>query len=268
MGLPGKDKKSLTVIMGFLATLSQQILGCGLFKRVKDTNYVHYNAYFFIFSCSYLLCLIGNSALKRINRLNFVAMKNVLERIKMLKPEALEPNRLREVLQEIDFSQVDYEPFLEGFDTQEYNRITLLDAPLKVFITTWPSQYYLPAHRHNHFWGYITVLKGLLTETTFAFDADQNKLFCHPPKSFKKGELIFEPMNTTHHLQNPSPSKPLITLHFYFPAKYNYDGVLIFDIKNRRIAELNDKARRISWDLGAECYRRVEDSSFDVENLW
>ncbi len=195
-------------------------------------------------------------------------MKKVLEKLKTLKTDQIDPNILKTTLSRFDFSRVDYLGYLEGVDLEKYNRIFLMESPIKVFLNVWPAQHQLTAHQHNNFWGYIAVLKGLLTETSFVFDADDAQLSCHPPKSYRKGEVVFEPLNVIHHLQNPSPSKPLVTAHFYHPPVYNYDGVMIFDIKNKRIAELNEKAPGVSWEHPADNYYRVEEDAFSVVNLW
>lgn len=195
-------------------------------------------------------------------------MQKIIEKLKQLKPEEIEPNILKTTLSAFDFASVDYLPYLKDSSMDAYSRIILVDAPIRVFLNIWPPECLLPTHQHNNFWGYIAVLKGLLTETSFVFDPDDAQLSCHPPKSHRKGEVIFEPLNVIHHLQNPSPSKPCVTAHFYYPPVYDYDGVMIFDIKNRRIAELTAQAPGVSWSHPKEYYRRIENDAFSVVNLW
>ncbi|TVQ08214.1 MAG: hypothetical protein EA361_17100 [Bacteroidetes bacterium] len=195
-------------------------------------------------------------------------MKKILEKIKNLETQEIEPNILKTTLNAFDFANVDYMQYLEGNTFDVYQRVIIMESPIKVFLNIWPPEHQLSAHQHNNFWGYIAVLKGLLTETSFVYDADDAQLSCHPPKSYRKGEVIFEPLNVIHHLQNPSPSKPLVTVHFYYPPVYNYEGVMIFDIKKRRVAELTGKAPGISWDHPADCYASIEEDAFSVVNLW
>ncbi len=195
-------------------------------------------------------------------------MKKVLERLKKLNPEEIDPNTLKAELSKVDFSSVEYMDYLKGEELDSYFRVSLMDFPVRVFLNVWPAQFQLPAHQHKNFWGYIAVLKGLLTETSFVFEEEESKLSCHPPKSFRKGEVVFEPLNVIHHLQNPSPSKPLVTAHFYFPTVTDYNGVKIFDIRNRRITELNEKATSISLDHPEGYYREVKENAFSVVNLW
>jgi predicted metal-dependent enzyme (double-stranded beta helix superfamily) len=195
-------------------------------------------------------------------------MKRVIEKLKKLESKTIEPNILKTTLDSFDFSNVDYMQYLDENNFDKYHRVTLMESPLKVFLTVWPAEYMVSTHQHNNFWGYVAVLKGLLTETFFVFDPDDAQLSCHPPKSYCKGEVVFEPLNVIHHLQNPSPSKPLVTVHFYYPTVYDYNGVMIFDIKNRRLAELNDKAPGVSWNHPRDYYNRIEEDAFSVVNLW
>ncbi|MBW6480051.1 MAG: hypothetical protein K0B37_11525 [Bacteroidales bacterium] len=195
-------------------------------------------------------------------------MKKVLEKLQKLDKEKIEPNILKITLNSIDFAQVDYMSFLEGKSCDEYKRVHLMDSPLRVFLNIWPAQHQLPVHQHNNYWGYIAVLKGLLTETSFVYEDEEKQLSCHPPKNFRKGEVIFEPLNGIHHIQNPSPSKPLVTAHFYYPSIMNYNGVRIFDIKKKRMATLNEKADRVSWGHPKDYYSQIEKKAFTVVNLW
>jgi hypothetical protein len=197
-----------------------------------------------------------------------ITIDRILEKINNLKDKEIEPNILKTTLDGIDFAHVDYYPNIEGVDLEQYGRVYLSDSPLRMFMSIWPPQHQLPTHQHNNFWGYIAVLKGLMTETTFVFDPDDNVLSCHPPKSYRKGEVIFQPLNGIHHLQNPSPSKPLITIHFNYPPEYNYDGINLFSIRFRKRAIMNEKAKSISWDNPDDHYKSIQENAFDVVNLW
>ncbi len=195
-------------------------------------------------------------------------MEAVLEKLRSLETKVIDPNLLQTTLSSIDFSTIDYKQFLNEADFDKYHRVVVMESPIRVFLTVSPPEFQVSTHMHNNFWGYCVVLKGLLTETFFVYDSDTAVLSCHPPKNYRKGEMVFEPMNVIHHIQNPSPSKPLVTAHFYYPTVYDYNGVMIFDIKNRRIAELNERAPGVSWNHPAEYYNRIEENAFSVVNLW
>lgn len=202
------------------------------------------------------------------HELSLIPFEKVLEKVAGLQENQIEPNFLKNTLDSIDFAHVDYYSKIQGLDLDQYGRVYLVAEPLRVFLNIWPPQFQLSTHQHNNFWGYIAVMKGLLTETTFVFNPDDKVLSCHPPRSYRKGEIIFQPLNGIHHLQNPSPSKPLITMHFNYPPRYNYHGVNIFNIRNRRRAVLNEKASGISWNHPADQYLSIEENAFEVVNLW
>jgi hypothetical protein len=195
-------------------------------------------------------------------------MEKLLAKLKKLESGVIEPNIVKRTLNSIDFSELDYLQYVDESKLDQYHRVNIIDSPFKVFLTIWPPQHLLIPHQHINFWGYVAVLKGLLTETAFVYETEESRLLCHPPKNYCKGDVIFEHDNVIHHLQNPSPSKHLVTVHIYYPPKYGYDGVLIFDIMKRKIAELNAKAPNVSWDHPADHYNKLAENAFSVVNLW
>lgn len=195
-------------------------------------------------------------------------MKNLLQTLEQLGNETITPANTNKLLSTIDFSKLDYESYLEGHSMEEYTKIKITDQPLQVFLMIWPPQFLLPIHQHKNFWGYVIPLQGIVGETIYGYAARKRKVFLHPTKTFKPGEIIYEPYNVIHKLQNTSPLEPTITLHIYYPPFYNYKGTLIFDAQNRRLAVLNEKATRLSWELPSDHYERIEEDAYDVEKLW
>ena len=195
-------------------------------------------------------------------------MKQVLQALNQLQGKEIDPANAMKVIADIHYKDVDYEKYLEGHDSMAYNRIKINDSPMQVFLMTWPPQFLLPIHQHKNFWGYVIPLKGIIAETVYGYAARKKKIYLHPTKTYKPGEIIYEPYNVIHKLQNTSPLEPTISLHIYYPPFYNYDGTLIFDAQNRRLAVLNEKAPALSWDLPADNYHEVTEDAYDVEKLW
>ncbi len=195
-------------------------------------------------------------------------MKELLQLLSNLEGKKIEPTLVQEVLQQIDFKKIDYKQYLQGHDLSKYNKILVSESPLQVFIMSWPPQFLLPIHQHNNFWGYVIPLQGVVAETLYGFAPRKRKIYLHPTKTFKPGEIIYEPFNAIHKLQNTSPLEGTISLHIYYPAKYDYKGTMIFDAQNRRLAVLNEKAPGLSWDLPIDNYEIIEESAYDVEKLW
>ncbi len=195
-------------------------------------------------------------------------MKHLLEAIKKLEGQNIEPNLIRKALSDVSFTNISYKEYLDGHDMKTYNRIKVCDEPLQVFLMTWPPQFLLPIHQHKNFWGFVIPLEGIVAETIYGYAARKKKIFLHPTKTYKPGELIYEPYNVIHKLQNTSPIDTCISLHIYHPPFYNYKGTMIFDAQNRKLAVLNEKASMISWDLPADHYDSIVDDAYDVEKLW
>ncbi len=195
-------------------------------------------------------------------------MKQVLQALNELRGKDIDPTNTMKVMSEIDLKNLDYEPYLEGYDLNVYNRIKINDSPMQVFLMTWPPQFLLPIHQHKNFWGYVIPLKGIVAETVYGYAARKKKVYLHPTKTHKPGEIIYEPYNVIHKLQNTSPLESTLSLHVYYPPYYNYDGTLIFDAQNRRLAILNEKAPALSWDLPIDNYHEIHEEAYDVEKLW
>ncbi len=195
-------------------------------------------------------------------------MKNLLHILKQIESKEIEPGLVRKGLAEVDLKGLSYHDYLKGYDQADYNRIKLCEKPFQVFIMTWPPQFLLPIHQHKNFWGYVIPLEGIVAETIYGYAPRKKKVFLHPTKTYKQGEIIYQPYNLIHKLQNTSPIESSISLHIYYPPTYNYKGTMIFDAQNRRMAVLNEKATKLSWDLPADNYDSVMEEAYDVEKLW
>ncbi len=195
-------------------------------------------------------------------------MNNLLDVLKKLDTKKPDPQDIKNALASVELTKLSYEEYIKGHDLGKYNRIKLMEEPFQVFIMTWPPQFLLPIHQHKNFWGYVVPLQGIVAETLYGYASRKKKVFLHPTKTFKPGEIIYEPYNVIHKLQNTSPLDPTISLHIYYPPTYNYEGTMIFDAQNRRMAVLNEKAEMLSWDLPADHYDSITEDAYDVEKLW
>ncbi len=195
-------------------------------------------------------------------------MEKLIKTLEALKGKKIDPALVRKALSAIDMKEVSYNPYLKGKDLSVYNRIKISDDPLQVFLMTWPPQFLLPIHQHRNFWGYVIPMKGIVAETVYGFAPRKKKIFLHPTKTYKPGELIYEPYNIIHKLQNTSPLEPTISIHIYYPPTFDYKGTMIFDAQNRRLAILNEKARMLGWDLPADHYESITEDAYEVEKLW
>ncbi len=195
-------------------------------------------------------------------------MKQLLSALSKISQTSINSNLVKNVLDKIDFTCLDYKNYLEGYDLKKYNKIIVKEKPLQIFIVTWPAQVSLPIHQHNKYWGYIGVLEGVVSESLYAFDDKKKLLSIHPSRTINKGEIIFEPLNIIHQISNPSPLDVSVSIHFYHPSDYDYDGTLLFDVETKKLAELNKDAPYVSWNHPKKYYKRMEDNAFEVVKLW
>jgi predicted metal-dependent enzyme (double-stranded beta helix superfamily) len=195
-------------------------------------------------------------------------MKKLIEALKALKGKEIDPNLVRQVLESVNLKTLSVEEELKHVKKDAFNRQIVLDDPVQVFLMTWTPQFFYPIHQHNNFWGFVVPVKGFLSETIYGYAPNKRKVFIHPTKTFREGELIYEPMNVIHKLQNTSPIDSMVTLHVYYPPVYNFKGTTIFDAKNRRLAVLNEKAGDLSWDLPKDNFELVEEEAYELEKLW
>jgi cysteine dioxygenase len=195
-------------------------------------------------------------------------MEKLIHALDVLKDKEINPPEALKAITATDRKELEYEKYLDGYDLTVYNRIKIVDSPMQVYLMTWPPQFLLPIHQQKNFWGYVMPLKGILAETVYGYAARKRKVFLHPTKTHKPGEIIYEPYNVIHKLQNTSPLEPTITIHINYPPYYDFNGTMIFDAQNRRLAVLNEKAKSLSWDLPADHYKKVMEDAYDVEKLW
>ena len=195
-------------------------------------------------------------------------MKRIIEALQSLKEKDIEPNSLRNTLLSFDLKDIRIEREYLYLDRDMFHRQMILDKPVQVFLMNWPPQFFYPIHQHNNFWGYVLPMDGVLSETIYGHAPNQRKVYIHPTKNYNKGELIYEPSNVIHKLQNASPIHTLQTLHIYYPPDYNFNGTMIFDAKNRRLAILNEKAESMEWNLPDDHYEMMEENAYDLEKLF
>ncbi len=195
-------------------------------------------------------------------------MNHIISALQSLKGKAIDPNIVRQTLETIDLKNIQIEHIIDHGELDAHKRIMIMEEPFQVYLMVWPPQFFFPIHQHTNFWGFVIPLKGVLSETIYGYAANKRKVFIHPTKSFKQGEIIYEPFNVIHKLQNTSPIEELTTLHIYHPPSYNFKGTTIFDAKNRTLAILNEKAQTLSWDLPADQYDIIDEDAYDLEKLW
>ena len=195
-------------------------------------------------------------------------MNRIIKALKALKDKTIEPNIVRQALESINMKSIRVDNAYENPDSDSYKKYILMEEPFQVYLMNWSPQFFFPIHQHNNFWGFVIPIQGVLSETIYGYAANKKKVFIHPTKSYKPGELVYEPFNIIHKLQNTSPIEPITTIHIYHPPSFNFKGTTIFDAKNRTLAVLNEKAQVLSWDLPEDQYETIQEEAYTLEKLW
>lgn len=193
-------------------------------------------------------------------------MHSVTKLFSALSKEDISYEKLGETSRSIDVNSLNFSRDPEDYEKSEasdyYRDIKMLD-PLEVAVLYWPPEAESAIHFHAGFYGYVLILEGEGENIEFSFKEGRLKhlrtLCC------QKGGIMNEPDGTIHLIRNKSTSNALITLHIYYPALENLDGLTLFDPKTKSMGTLNDKALNASFREPKEHFKYFRENAFEFE---
>lgn len=189
-------------------------------------------------------------------------MNVLLDKIKQTRPEQLSYEWLGEFVHTIDIASLDYKSFLPELPkTGGYSRHILCLEPFECVLLHWQPGAESAVHHHEGFWGYVLCLEGEIENITYKHE--DGELLESKGMRALPGGVIDEPDGVIHKIVNSRKDQPLITLHFYYPALETLDGLKLYDLANRRLAELNEKAATASFDQDEACFRSIKEDAFE-----
>ena len=189
-------------------------------------------------------------------------MQEVLQTIQSLGKDSLDFETLGGVIYGLDFSQVDYEDYLpKDRSKTDYCRKVLNESPLECVLLYWPPGTESAIHFHEGFWGFVAVLEGEAYNVEYTHR--EGKLSEGLTVVVKKGGIIREPDHIIHKIKNASDTKPLVTLHFYYPPITSFQGMKIYDLEQQRIGTLGSQAKSASWQQPSDCFEDIEENAFE-----
>lgn len=191
-------------------------------------------------------------------------MHALIETIRTTTPKGFDFEWLGDFVRSIDPAQLDLKgciPSIEGM-TANYARNILLLDPFEVVVLHWPPGVESAIHHHEGFWGYVLCIEGEVENVEYAYDAERKELREGTALRVRAGGILPEPDGTIHKIVNPSPDKPLVTVHFYAPALDTLDGMVLFDAEKRWMGELNKTATTASFQQDESGFRRLEKDAF------
>lgn len=189
-------------------------------------------------------------------------MQKVLEALEIFNTQKPTYEKLGEVVRGLKDSQPDFKPHLpEITDLENYSRNILCLEPLECALLRWPPGAESAVHYHKGFWGYVWVLDGTCENIEYKLKDDQ--MVVSGQLLARAGGVIDEPDGTIHKIRNPSDSEELVTVHFYYPALENLDGLAVYDLKGGRIGILNEDAETASFREPEKHFHEIEENAFE-----
>ena len=128
----------------------------------------------------------------------------------------------------------------------------------------WPPGVESAIHHHDGLFGYVAVLEGELDNHFYRESA--GRLSEVTIDRYGRGGLIPEPDGVIHKLRNNTDQRA-VSLHFYYPALVDFDGMRIFNPEKGDIGWLSVNAKTASWSEGEGHFRKLERGAFTFEEF-
>lgn len=200
-------------------------------------------------------------------------MEDFLKDIARLDPKAMTYESLGEFLYGYDFRGMDLSDIMPPVPTPgSYSRNILTLEPLEVALLRWPPGAESAVHFHSGFYGYVIVLQGEGADIVYrehqAPEGHSTPAYLDEQRLalIGAGGVLHEPDGTIHKIVNPSPEAELLSLHIYYPALENLDGLVLYDLEKGRIGELGPDADCASWTEPEGCFKRIENKAFECRS--
>ncbi|MCB0790433.1 MAG: methyltransferase domain-containing protein [Flavobacteriales bacterium] len=188
-------------------------------------------------------------------------LERIVRDVKERGPAIAEMAALGRFVRGIDVGGIDLPPLPdEEITPGSYHRDILTLEPLEVVLLSWPPGVASAVHHHDGFAGHVLVLDGQLENIAYTIKdgvmTDRMHMLAGP------GGVVPEPDGIIHVLRNPDRMDWARTLHFYFPALTDLDGMRIFDLSNGTIATLNSSAKAASFSEPESSFSKLEKEAF------
>ena len=189
-------------------------------------------------------------------------MDQLIKQLKEFTSESLSYKNLGELVKKISVDDLQYRHLLPPLtDTINYTRNILLLEPLECVLLHWPAGVSSAIHYHKGFWGYVLILEGKAENIEYKYEHNQlietHEIVAGP------GGVLNEPDGVIHKIVNADKEKPLVSLHFYYPALETLDGLTLYDEETGTIGVLNEKARSASFNEAPEHFKTQEQGVFE-----
>ncbi|MDR1877763.1 MAG: cysteine dioxygenase family protein [Flavobacteriaceae bacterium] len=179
--------------------------------------------------------------------------------LKTIKDLKLKKSDYQDVASELfKFNFEDYDAAFDikniSVPDKSYVRVPIYADSCCAILMLWGIKNQTAIHDHLNYDGLIKVLKGNLTEISYVEDGNFVK---HEGEGIaSEGDIFPEDLGGIHSVVNNSP-RISVSLHIYHTPQTSLKGVRIFDIENKKIAWLTEKATSCSWNLPEESFEKI-----------
>jgi SAM-dependent methyltransferase len=190
-------------------------------------------------------------------------MKKLIENLQLQLNGEVTLEKIGAFVKNLALNELEYLDFLPEIAHQnKYARKTLALEPIELSLLLWPPGVESAVHLHEGFFGYVLCLEGEIENTSYVYNAG----FLREDFSLRalSGGWVREPDGVIHKIANPSLINRLVTLHFYFPPIQTMDGILLFDLVNKRIGRLNESAKSASFQEPKSAFQTITENAFDM----
>jgi len=190
-------------------------------------------------------------------------MDFIIQRFQSITQSELSYRNLGEIVHSLDVTKIKFsqdENDYEKSEASQYFRKIYTTEPLELAVLFWPPNSESAIHYHHGFYGYVLVLSGEGENIEYHW---QNNILSHSlTMKCNVGGVMNEPDGVVHSIKNSSKTKPLITLHIYYPALTNLDNLTVFEPNTHTIGVLNEKALNASFIEPKEHFHKIEKNAF------
>ena len=187
-------------------------------------------------------------------------MQEILNQLKAIPSEEFNYKSVGHVLYNADISSIDIERHLPKPIENGYSRKIVDLEPIECLVLNWAPGAESAVHYHKGFWGYVVVAKGICSNVEYEMDGDFLKESLIT--TVHDGGVLPEPDDIIHKIMNGSKTEPLITIHFYYPALTDLNGLKIYDLESEKIGVLNSLAASASWAEPEEHFDSITPNAF------
>ncbi len=193
-------------------------------------------------------------------------MNELIQKIKDLPHQEVDYKFLKSFVDSIDVDQLDFQDFLPKPNTPfEYGRNILTLQPFECVLLNWPPGVESAIHLHKGLFGFVLVLQGGINNHFYL--EKPGELTEYEIQTYLPKGMLYEPDGAIHKIANNSKTQNAVTLHFYYPAIENLEGIQIYQETTGNIGILSKHAKSACWSDDPKHFDSIQYNAFKFLSL-